>query len=150
MAWTAMGGWHNDVPCINSAEMAEEFSEEPDIVVLHYFVNSDPANLEVMEHVRGLDPCIDEPSSITNFFILPAVTKQQHTKFKDPIIYSTQSKILTSDEYSVAAEEQDCLAFERSSDADVDVSDVRGPHERPPNSMPLYPAVGTADGHSNC
>jgi hypothetical protein len=42
---------HGDVPLLNSANMAEDFSEEPDTAVLHYFVNSDLADLEVMEHV---------------------------------------------------------------------------------------------------
>jgi hypothetical protein len=85
--------------------MAEDFSKELDTAVLHYFVNSDPTDPEVMEHVGGLDPCIDEPTSITHFLTLPIVTRQRHTKFKDPIFYFAQSKILMSDEYSTTVEE---------------------------------------------
>jgi hypothetical protein len=48
------------VPLMNNANMAEEISEEPDTVVLHYFVNSDPTDHEVTKHIGGLDLCIDE------------------------------------------------------------------------------------------
>jgi hypothetical protein len=90
---------------LNSADMVEDSSKEPDTAVLHYFVNSDPTDPKVMEHVGGLDPCIDEPTSITHFLTLPTVTRQRHMKFKDPIFDFAQSKILTSNEYSTTAEE---------------------------------------------
>jgi hypothetical protein len=96
---------HGDVPLLNTADMAEAFSEEPDTAVLQYFVNSDPADPEVVEHVGGLDPGVVEPTSITQFLTLPTVTRQRHTKFKDPIFDFAQSKFLTSDEFSTAAEE---------------------------------------------
>jgi hypothetical protein len=90
---------------MNSAEIAEEFSKEPNTAVLHYFVNSDHVDPEVTGHVGGLDPCIDEPTSIMNFSTLPTITRQRHTKFKDPIFDFAQSKILTFDEYSITVEE---------------------------------------------
>lgn len=45
------GRRHNDVPFINSTKMAKEFSEEPNTIVLHYFLNSDLADLNVTKHV---------------------------------------------------------------------------------------------------
>ena len=93
------------MPFMNNADMVEEFSEQPDAAVLHYFVNSNPTDPKVIEYVGGLDLYIDEPTSITNFLTLPTVIRQRHTKFKDPIFYFAQSKILTSDEYSTVAEE---------------------------------------------
>jgi hypothetical protein len=100
-----MEGGNGDVPLLNTADMAQDFSEEPDTAVLHYFVNLDPTDPKVMEHVGGLDPNINEPTSITHFLTLPTVTRQRHTKFKDPIFDFAQSKFLTSNEYSTAAEE---------------------------------------------
>jgi hypothetical protein len=85
--------------------MAEDFSEESDTAVFHYFVNMDPTDPKVLEHVGGLDPGVDEPTSITHFVTLPTVIRQRHTKFKDPIFDFAQSKFLTSDEYSTATEE---------------------------------------------
>lgn len=58
-----------------------------------------------MEHVGGLGPGVDEPTSIMHFLTLPTVTRQRHTKFKDSIFYFAQSKILTYDEYSIVVEE---------------------------------------------
>jgi hypothetical protein len=73
--------------------------------VRHYFVNSDPADPEVTEHIGGMDPGMNEPTSIIRFLTLPTVRRQHYTKFKDPIFDFAQLKILTSDEYNIAAEE---------------------------------------------
>jgi hypothetical protein len=48
---------------------------------------------------------VDEPALITRFFTLPTVTRQWHTKIKDPIFDFPQLKIFTSEEYTMATEE---------------------------------------------
>jgi hypothetical protein len=48
---------------------------------------------------------VNEPASITSFLTLPTVTRQRHTKIRDPIFYFVQSKILTFEEYTTTAEE---------------------------------------------
>jgi hypothetical protein len=96
---TALGGGHADVPLMDSSDMALEFSEQPKTSRLHFFVNADSIDPEVTEQVGGMDPCIDTPTSITDFLTLPTVTRQRHTKFKDPIFDFVQPKILTSDEF---------------------------------------------------
>jgi hypothetical protein len=65
----------------------------------------DAADPEVSEEVGGLDPAMNEPTSITSFFTLPTITRQRHTKIRDPIFDFAQSKIFTCEEYTIAAEE---------------------------------------------
>jgi hypothetical protein len=96
-------GGHGHGPQLDIAEMAVDFVAEPDAEVSHFFVNCDTADPEVFEELVGLDPTVGEPTSITRFLTLPIVTRQRHTRIRDPIFYFSQSKILTSDEYAIAS-----------------------------------------------
>jgi hypothetical protein len=90
---------------VNSSEMVTEFSLEPDSSVQHFFFTRDAVDPEVSEEVGGLDPAVNEPASITSFLTLPTVTRQRHTKIRGPIFDFAQLKILTSKEFTTAAEE---------------------------------------------
>jgi hypothetical protein len=70
---------------LDSREMAGDFAAVPDTVVEHFFVNSDSADPKVSELIGGLDPSVEEPTSITRFLTLPTVTWQRHTKIRDLI-----------------------------------------------------------------
>jgi hypothetical protein len=85
--------------------MTMEFSTQHDSSVQHFFITSNAGDLEVADEIGGVDPAVDEPDSITRFLTLPTVTRQRHTKIRDPIFDFAQSKILTSEEYSTAADE---------------------------------------------
>jgi hypothetical protein len=89
---------------VNSTEMATEFSAEPDSSLQNFFVTADTSDPEVSEQVGGLDLAVNEPASITSFLTLPTVTRQRHTKIRDPIFDFAQSKILTSEEYTTTTE----------------------------------------------
>lgn len=82
---------------LDSREMAGDFAALPNSPIEHIFVNSHSADLEVFELIGGLDPSVEEPTSITRFLTLPTVTQQRHTKIRDPIFDFYLSKILTSD-----------------------------------------------------
>jgi hypothetical protein len=73
--------------------------------VHHYFVTSDATDPKVALELGGLDPNVDVPTSITKFLTLPIVRRQWHTKIRDPIFDFAQSKILTSNEYTIATED---------------------------------------------
>jgi hypothetical protein len=98
------GGHGHRVP-INSDDMAFDSAMQPNSGVEYFFVNCDSADAEVTKEVGCLNPGVDEPTSITRFLTLPTVTRQRHTKIRDPIFDFAQSKILTSDEYTMTAEE---------------------------------------------
>jgi hypothetical protein len=70
--------------------MAVDFVAEPDPEVSHFFVNCDIADPEVFEELASLDPTVREPTSITRFLTLPIVTRQRHTKIRDPIYLFSQ------------------------------------------------------------
>jgi hypothetical protein len=88
-----------------TADMVVEFEAVPDLVVQHFFVSGDSADPEVTAHIGGLDPDVDEPPSITRFLNLPTITRQRHTRIRDPISDFAQSKILTYDQYTTAVEQ---------------------------------------------
>jgi hypothetical protein len=77
----------------------------PQSFVHHYFVTSNATDPEVASELGGLDPNVDAPTSITRFLTLPIVRRQRHTKIRDPIFNFAQSKILTSNEYTIVAED---------------------------------------------
>jgi hypothetical protein len=89
----------------NSTDMAMEFCAQLGSCVQHFFVTLDAGDPEATEEIGGLDPAIDEPASITRFLTLPTVTRQRHSKIRDPIFYFAQSKVLTSKEYNTAVDE---------------------------------------------
>jgi hypothetical protein len=67
--------------------MVAQFSEEPNSEIEHFFITSYPADHEVVEEVSALDLAIAEPTSITRFFTLSTITRQKHTRIRDPIFY---------------------------------------------------------------
>jgi hypothetical protein len=69
-----------------------EFAQLLDSQVQHFFVNSNSLDPEVSEEIGGLDPSIEEPTSITRFLTLTIVTQQRHTRIRDPIFDFVQSK----------------------------------------------------------
>jgi hypothetical protein len=98
-------GGHGHGFQLDSRKMARDFAALPNSAMEHFFVNCDSADSEVSEQIGGLNPSIEEPTSITRFFTLPTVTRQRHTKIRDPIFYFAQSKFLTSDEYATASKQ---------------------------------------------
>jgi hypothetical protein len=60
---------------------------------------------KVSKEIGGLDPGIEEPTSITRFLTLPTVTRQRHIRIRDPIFYFAQSNFLTLDQYTIVVEQ---------------------------------------------
>jgi hypothetical protein len=85
--------------------MAVDFDAVLDSAVQYFFVSRDLADPEVTMHVGDLDPDVDEPLFITRFLNLPTVTRQRHTRIRDPIFDFAQSKILTCEQYTTTVEQ---------------------------------------------
>ena len=68
-------------------------------------MDNDSADPDVAEEILGLDATVHEVDSITRFRTLPTVTQKTKSKYGDPMLDFTTSKILTSNEYMLAVEQ---------------------------------------------
>ena len=90
---------------MGSQEIAANLATEQSPLVMHFFVDANPANPNLAEDIGAADPEIQSLESITCFLTLPSITPQVSQRHQDPIMDFTKSIILTSDEYiEVAAE----------------------------------------------
>jgi hypothetical protein len=84
------GGLHGHRPLIETVELVQDFSKQPQSDMHHYFVTSVATDPEVARELGGLDPNMDASTSITIFFTLLTMRRQRQLRSE------TQFSILRS------------------------------------------------------